>query len=522
MARIILLFGVLLAISTFQFTHVIADTGANCTNFIGKWTYSRGPTSSLGAAINCSLFTIADAVTSLSLDLSAPNLVTTSSGSQGNWTRVYNQGVEVWIEDTIWFAFSSGNYSFHPSSLCSSTRPGWTHRNDRTEWACYIAIKDDEEREEEKKENQEDQEHQKQEEERWENEQGDKEITLQQFNDDNVIDDDEDTAAAGFFHTDHALIARINSVQSSWVAGAYPHMDGRSIREVQARRGGNYANFIPTSTSSTKRKNASTVTRLKSIPDSWDWRNVNGVNYVSPVRDQSGCGSCYAFSTAGMLESRLLILSNLTVGPILSPQSIISCSSYSQGCSGGFPYLVTKDAFDHSWIEEDCMPYIGDDTPCTLDPLPGCQPEKTWTVSEYYYVGGYFGAATEQAMQEEILSNGPVVVCFEVDDDFDYYKSGVYIHNATTASGGDSLVESWGRSSVNPQLIPVNHAVLAVGWGVTDDGNHTPYWIIKNSWGHMWGQAGYFWILRGAANGGECGIESMPVAATPVLQPTKR
>ena len=73
------------------------------------------------------------------------------------------------------------------------------------------------------------------------------------------------------------------------------------------------------------------------LPSSFDWRNVNGVNYVSPIRDQGQCGSCYAFGTMAMFEARSRIRSNLSTGYILSTQDIVSCSEYSQGCEGGKP-----------------------------------------------------------------------------------------------------------------------------------------------------------------------------------------
>mmetsp|Transcript_35777 Transcript_35777/g.6450 ORF Transcript_35777/g.6450 Transcript_35777/m.6450 type:complete len:98 (-) Transcript_35777:35-328(-) len=79
---------------------------------------------------------------------------------------------------------------------------------------------------------------------------------------------------------------------------------------------------------------------------------------------------------------------------------------------------------------------------------------------------------------------GPVSIAFDCVDDFMHYKSGVY-------------------SSDNCGTLPsqVNHAVLAVGYGVTDDGED--YWIVKNSWGTDWGDKGYFKIKRGA---NECGL----------------
>jgi len=63
------------------------------------------------------------------------------------------------------------------------------------------------------------------------------------------------------------------------------------------------------------------------LPSAFDWRNVNGGNYVTPVRDQGNCGSCWAFATTGALESKALITFNWPGKSLnLSEQIVLSCS----------------------------------------------------------------------------------------------------------------------------------------------------------------------------------------------------
>ena len=84
-----------------------------------------------------------------------------------------------------------------------------------------------------------------------------------------------------------------------------------------------------------------------------DWPNVNGLNYLSPIRNQQSCGSCYTFGSMAMHEARLRIYSNNTKTTVFSTQDIVECSFYSQGCEGGFPYLVAgKYSEDFGVFEE--------------------------------------------------------------------------------------------------------------------------------------------------------------------------
>ncbi|NXQ22658.1 CATC peptidase, partial [Peucedramus taeniatus] len=217
------------------------------------------------------------------------------------------------------------------------------------------------------------------------------------------------------------FVNAINAHQKSWRATRYKEYENFALEELTKRAGGLY--------SRASRPKPAPLTpellkKVSSLPESWDWRNVNGVNYVSPVRNQGSCGSCYAFSSMGMLEARLRILTNNTQKPVFSPQQVVSCSQYSQGCDGGFPYLTGgKYVQDFGVVEEDCFPYTAQDSPCFFK--RSCYHYYT---SEYYYVGGFYGGCNEALMKLELVLHGPMTVAFEVYNDFMLYKEGIYHH----------------------------------------------------------------------------------------------
>ena len=164
----------------------------------------------------------------------------------------------------------------------------------------------------------------------------------------------------------------INSKQSSWQATVYPHLNLKKMKDIIRMRGGEKSVLHSTPrqtgpvTHRLLRRNKTERNIKNYLPLSWDWRDVQGVSYVSDVRDQGGCGSCYAFSSLGMLEARVKILTNNTVNPVFSTQDIVSCSPLSQGCEGGFPYLVAgRFAKDYGVVAEDCNPYVGKDGACS-------------------------------------------------------------------------------------------------------------------------------------------------------------
>ncbi|CTQ86912.1 Peptidase C1A papain C-terminal domain-containing protein [Caenorhabditis elegans] len=110
---------------------------------------------------------------------------------------------------------------------------------------------------------------------------------------------------------------------------------------------------------------------------------------------------------------------------------------------------------------------------------------------KHFGASAYAIGRSAKQIQTEILAHGPVEVGFIVYEDFYLYKTGIYTHVAGGELGG--------------------HAVKMLGWGVD---NGTPYWLAANSWNTVWGEKGYFRILRGVD---ECGIESAAVAGMPDL-----
>jgi cathepsin C len=448
-----------------------ADTPGNCTyeEIKGTWTFSVGQIYAnynelKKAEGDCSNFKPNKKVR---ITLQYPDLATDEFGNVGFWTLIYNQGFEVVIAHRKYFAFSryAGTMD-DPISYCNETAPGsLTHDVLQRQWACYSGVRQS----------------------------GASRPSLS--NEDlrfRTPGMSRQMLASARYLPNPEFISKINAVQSNWRATHYPEYEGKTLLEMQMREGGRGSKH--------SRPRAAPVTAelqriTASLPESFDWRNIRGNNFVSPVRNQAQCGSCYSFAAAGMLEARIRIATNNTMKPILSPQDVVECSPYSQGCNGGFPYLIGgKYAEDFGFAEETCNPYRGQDGSCSTK--ANC---TRYYATNYRYVGGYYGACNEEVMKLALIHEGPLAVGFEVYSDFRNYHGGVYTHTGL-------------EDRFNPFEL-TNHAVLLVGYGV-DSETRMKYWSVKNSWSDSWGEQGYFRIRRGTD---ECGIESLAVSAQPVL-----
>jgi uncharacterized repeat protein (TIGR02543 family) len=203
---------------------------------------------------------------------------------------------------------------------------------------------------------------------------------------------------------------------------------------------------------------------LAPLPASLDWRNNNG-NFVTGVRDQGNCGSCWAFASTAALEAETIIKNNTPGTDLdLSEQAVISCSG-DGSCGGG--YLVDNFFVTTGAPLESCYPYTAGNGSCA-NACANWQ-DNTYKISSYTWVVPYGATQTAYVLKNALNSYGPIAVTMAVYSDFYYYSSGIYSHVTGYLEG--------------------YHAILLVGY---DDVNGC--FIVKNSWGTGWGESGFFRI----------------------------
>ncbi|XP_056334923.1 pro-cathepsin H [Danio aesculapii] len=216
-------------------------------------------------------------------------------------------------------------------------------------------------------------------------------------------------------------------------------------------------------------------------PDAVDWRTKG--HYITDVKNQGPCGSCWTFSTTGCLESVTAIATGKLLQ--LAEQQLIDCAGDfdNHGCNGGLPsHAFEYIMYNKGLMTENDYPYQAKGGQCRFKPqLAAAFVKEVVNITKY----------DEMGMVDAVARLNPVSFAYEVTSDFMHYKDGIYTstecHNTTDM---------------------VNHAVLAVGYA---EENGTPYWIVKNSWGTNWGIKGYFYIERGKNMCGLAACSSYPI-----------
>jgi len=235
-----------------------------------------------------------------------------------------------------------------------------------------------------------------------------------------------------------------------------------------------------------------------SLPSFFDWRNHNEQNWMTPVKNQGSCGSCWAFSAVGVVEAMYNISTNdPNLDLNLSEEYLVSDCLSGHTCCGGWMEAALAFVRDAGIPDEACLPYI-DGSTCTCD-------GTTCNTNCTYRTGGRCSDATcsnkcsnwqtrlrtidavgpvsAGQIKQSVVNNGPITVGMGYGSGYGGHWDGD-IYRCTNDSG-------------------VNHGVIIAGYN--DAGS---YWIVKNSWGSSWNGDGYFKVGYG-----ECAIEQHAVYA---------
>jgi putative hemolysin len=233
----------------------------------------------------------------------------------------------------------------------------------------------------------------------------------------------------------------------------------------------------------------------RAVPTSFDWRNYAGADWITPVKNQANCGSCWAFSAVGLTEAQHNIMaSDPTIDLDLAEQYLVSDCFAHGDCDGGVEVYALEYIRDSGIPDEACYPYIAANSVCSdrcSDYASRLKkvPNANWTNSY-----------TELDIKTLLSSYGPVTLAIG----FDPKGAGVYwdgdIRRCTNdiPSGGSDYID---------------HGVLAVGYNDTGG-----YWIVKNSWGSNWNGDGYFKLGYNECNVAHSRITW--VSPSPPISPT--
>jgi len=235
---------------------------------------------------------------------------------------------------------------------------------------------------------------------------------------------------------------------------------------------------------------------IKSLPVSYSLcDHPDGNNYCPPIQYQGTCGSCWAFTTVGAMET--LIKYKDGVDRDLSEQALLSCNSESAGvdsetgqekfwsCENGgwyaFDYYTDKKTDPHQsgpgTVWELDFIYTGADLACK----PGLEHRERLTSWSYIYPDDPHSMVYVEDIKQAVHEYGPVVTSLCVGPETNAYQGGIF-------STDESYVcDQYG--------VETNHAVVIVGW---DDSESV--WIVRNSWDTWWGEEGYMRIKYGTSN----------------------
>lgn len=214
------------------------------------------------------------------------------------------------------------------------------------------------------------------------------------------------------------------------------------------------------------------------VPDKLDLRPN-----LSPIQDQGECGSCWAHSLTATLEDGQLAMGR-KISP-LSPQYLVDCASNADGCDGGYfdaaLYLVRPKGSP----SRKAYPYKAKDGKCLNSP-------PLASIATYHLLGSSKGPSVKDIEAYMAKYKRPVSITVAAGaGPWQNYDSGIY--NGCTTANTDHMINIVGWDNEGQKFGADGN--LPHGKGV---------WILRNSWGTMWGEDGWMRTRMTDSKGKKC------------------
>jgi len=334
-------------------------------------------------------------------------------------------------------------------------------------------------------------------------------------------------------------IDAVNRAALGWTAGVNEFAD---LSWAEFKRD---VLMLPQNCSATRRAGRTTHASRLAAPPAIDWRDYGALN---AVKNQRSCGSCWTFSTSGCLESHVFLKTGHM--PNISEQQLVDCAGafHNNGCNGGLPsqafeYIISAGGIDSeaaypcahgrrrgahglgemaltgvhaspALVRAGTPPRRATRASTRLARPASSQRCATWSTSPRRTRRSSSTPSARSGPSRSPLRSPRISACTS------QASAALRALAPRRSAARGAQAHAPHRRPRAPGVYDgvchddsqhVNHAVVAVGYGATEDG--APYWTVRNSWGVGWGERGHFRIARGANKCGLADCASYPIVA---------
>ena len=277
-----------------------------------------------------------------------------------------------------------------------------------------------------------------------------------------------------------ALQRKLQEKGANWTAGetSLSHLSTEEFKQMLGLKFHRQIKTVPLTVRSSR------TAIPYALAPSHDWRNYEGDNWITSVKNQQQCGSCYSFATLGTIETLIRMdQGDPDLEVDLAEQYLVSCGPSGNyggfdygGCTGNYTYYVADFLMSTGVPDEACFPYDANQIEGTE---PSCEnacvdvTSRVEKISGWSYIAPnatYYMPQPDQI--KAVLVNKPVPCGMIVYEDLKSYAGGIY-----------EPLDDPGNLELG------GHLVCIIGY---DDSQSC--WIVKNSWGADWGESGFFRI----------------------------